>query len=344
MLDGEPHRLDASVERLLDGVPWVHTSGPYQALELRFGVRTCDPALGHYLDALLAPFLTSGSLDGVVWFSGLDRPALGEHRFVAYAGGRRVLATSLPNMLLSSLLWAFNRLVVGRATGCLLLHASAVERQGVVVVLPASQNSGKTTLCAGLLRRGYRYVTDEAVAVDIATGALRPFPKALSLDPGSWPLFSDLAPRLEPEQEAYVQRQWHVPAAQFGAQIADPVGSVARVLLSPRYAPGAQTTITPLRPAEAVVMLIENSFNPESWGQDGLDAAGRLVGGCSTMGRLSVGDLDEACAIVDRAVEQALASPRPRSQHLDRRDPPRAFARGAGRSSTDGAGRRLRRA
>ena len=47
--------------------------------------------------------------------------------------------------------------------------------------------SGKTTLVAGLVLAGLRYLTDEAVAIRPADGGITPFPKALSVDHGSWP-------------------------------------------------------------------------------------------------------------------------------------------------------------
>lgn len=303
----EPGYLDRRVERVLAKVPWTHISGPYQALDLRFGLRTCDTALGSYLADLLLPFATDGSVDGVLWFSGLDRVSRGSPAHVTYAGGRRLRATPSRRMMLNSLLWAFNQEVVAGAEGCLLLHASAVERDGVVVVLPAAQESGKTTLCAALLRHGYRYVTDEAVAVDVDSGRVRPFPKALSVDQGSWPLFPELAPRLAPEQRLFAEDQWHLPASRFAAAIADPTVAVPRVLLSPSHCPGVESRIAPLRPAEALLLLLENSFNLQDWGQAGLTAAARMVQGCSTLGRLSVDDLQQACELVDHAVDRALA-------------------------------------
>lgn len=307
----EPYHLAGRIDRLLDAVAWAHTSGPYQALDLRFALRTCDPGLGSYLGELLRPFADGGPLGGALWLSGLERDTRRTGRYVTYAGARRLTATPLRSQMLASLLWVLNQEVVARAEGCLLLHAAAAERDGVVVVLPATQNSGKTTLCAGLLRRGYRYVTDEAVAIDIATGRIRPFPKALSIDAGSWPLFPDLAPPLDDGQRPYVREQWHVPAARLGAGLADLPARGPRVILSPRHATGARAAISPLRPAEGVMLLVDNSFNASRWGQAGLDAATRVVRGSALVGRLVVGDLHEACDLVDRVVDEALAAPIP---------------------------------
>jgi len=298
--------LQDAVAARLDEVPWVHRSGPYQALDLRFGVRTCDPALGEYLAATFAAFAEDGSTDGACWFSALERGDGVPRRLLAYLAGRRIVATTAPTQVLAYLLWAFNQAVTATARGALLIHAAAAERDGAVVVLPAAQESGKTTLVAGLLRRGYRYVTDEAFAVGITTGRLRPFPKALSLDVSSWRLFPELAPELAPPQRAYMSAQWHIPAARLGAETVGPEAT-PRVVLSPRYQPGATTALTRLRPAAGLLLLAENSFNAADWGQAGLCAAADMLRGCPVIGKLIVGDLDSACDVVDQAVDEALA-------------------------------------
>jgi hypothetical protein len=300
-------RLQALVAARLDQVAWGHQSGPYQALDLRFGVRACDPALGEYLADVLSAFAVESSQADMTWFSALvveDQPC---RRLRAYVGGRRLVATRVPSLVPAYLLWALNQEVVGRATGSLLVHAAAAERDGAVVVLPGDQGSGKSTLVAGLLRRGYRYVTDEALAIDTATGRLRPYPKALSLEEGSWPLFPEMIPDLSAAQQTYAGAQWHIPAAHLGAKTMAP-DAVPRVVLSPRYRAGAPTAVKPLRPAEGLVLLVENSFNGAGWGQRGLSAAAALVRGCPVIGELSIGNLEAACDLVDLAMDEAVTT------------------------------------
>jgi len=297
----------ASVEARLDDVPWVHRSGPYQALDLRFGVRTRDPALGQYLAATFADLAAGGGVEGVSWFSVLERGEGVRRRLLAYLAGRRLVATASPALALAYVLWALNQEVVASAQGAVMIHAAAAERDGVVVVLPAAQGFGKTTLVTGLLRRGYRYVTDEAFALDVASGGMRPFPKALSLEADSWPLFPELAPELSPAQATYLAAQWHIPASRLEAATACP-DAVPRVLIGPRYEIGATAVLSRLRPAEGLLLLAENSFNVPDWGQPGLLAAAQMVRGCAVVGKLTLGDLEAACDIVDRAVDEALAA------------------------------------
>lgn len=63
----------------------------------------------------------------------------------------------------------------------LLIHASAVERGGKALIMPGDSGSGKSTLAALLGENGWRLMADEFVMVDMATGMVLPFPRAISL-------------------------------------------------------------------------------------------------------------------------------------------------------------------
>lgn len=63
----------------------------------------------------------------------------------------------------------------------LLIHASAVERGGRAIIMPGDSGSGKSTLAALLGENGWRLLADEFVMIDMATGMVLPFPRAISL-------------------------------------------------------------------------------------------------------------------------------------------------------------------
>src|SRR5689334_21394421 len=76
------------------------------------------------------------------------------------------------------------------------MHAGAVARDGCAIGFPAPSGSGKTTLIAGLIARGFTYVSDDLVAVAAADGRVAPWPMPLSIKAGSWPLLEPLHPQL----------------------------------------------------------------------------------------------------------------------------------------------------
>lgn len=63
----------------------------------------------------------------------------------------------------------------------LLIHASSVERNGRALVMTGESGSGKSTLATLLAERGWRFMGDEFALIDLATGAVHPFPRLVSL-------------------------------------------------------------------------------------------------------------------------------------------------------------------
>lgn len=63
----------------------------------------------------------------------------------------------------------------------LLLHASAAERDGRVLVMTGLSGSGKSTLSAILAENGWRFLADEFVLLEPESGEIHPFPRPVSL-------------------------------------------------------------------------------------------------------------------------------------------------------------------
>lgn len=99
-------------------------------------------------------------------------------------GGDYSLADTVPMALRHGLLAAEMTMNMQVALGerrRLLIHAAAVERNGKAVILPGDSGSGKSTLAALLGEAGWRLLADEFVMIDMATGLILPFPRAISL-------------------------------------------------------------------------------------------------------------------------------------------------------------------
>lgn len=285
-----PAREARAVARL-DALEWCPTLGPFQAVGFSFGVRVMDPPLAAYLEKALASL--SGPPRARHLYSVVDH---GPRSHSVYLDGMRVIRTPSPSMALSYLLWHLNRSVIRESPSWLLLHASAAERAGRAVLMPAPMESGKTTLVSGLVRRGLRYVTDEAVAIDPRSLEVHPYPKPLSIDPGSWSVLSDLRPDLADGATAYLGAQWHVAPTSIRP---DAVAGACRprLVVSPRYQRGAATELEPVSRAQGLLLLADNSFNFRQHGPAALECLAEVVRGCDCY-RLTMDDLDEACSVV----------------------------------------------
>lgn len=283
----------------LDALPWAHASGPFRALAHDFVVRTCDHALGEYLGAVLDPFAVDRpAADGQVAtraYSIVDRGDVTKNRYALYFGRERLALTPSGSFVVATLLWHVNRRAIESGDDFVLVHAGAVEWDGRAALFPAAMDSGKTTLVAGLVRAGARYLTDEAAAIDPHTLDVHPFPKSLTVGVGSWEALADLTPTVDPEvTRRYLLTEWHIDARTIRPDAMAPATPAAFVI-APRYERGAVTTLLPMTRAEAVMEMGQNSFNLSSHGRQGVEALA-MVARRSTCHRLVVGDLDVACA------------------------------------------------
>src|SRR5256885_1437780 len=70
-------------------------------------------------------------------------------------------------------------------------------------------------------------------------------------------------------------QQWLVDPNRIRAEaVASPVP--VGLVVSPRYEPGAPTTVTPLRKSETIALVVQNSFNFAPFGRRGLEALAEI--------------------------------------------------------------------
>lgn len=269
--------------------------GPYVALGYRFTIRCDDPALAAPVDAALSqlrgeePARDDGNLYRLV--GARDRYGLVHDQRVLVRAGTAARA-------LGTLMWDVNQQAVASAAADhMVLHAAAVVRDGGVLVLAGPAESGKTTLVTALLGRGWRYLTDEAAAISLDTGLVRPYPKPLSLDPGSQALFPELRPTDGAAPRSLAGGQWQVPASTVRADAVGEPAPLAAVIF-PRHVPAASTELQPLSRARALARLADCAF---TWSAPYGPRFRRLAEWLRSArcADLVVDDLDKAGAAVD---------------------------------------------
>lgn len=293
-------------------VPTARELGPYAALGHRFVVRCDHPAVAAYLDTALATLAcddrrttTSGSTDPVCYEITRDDD---RDRFATYVDGEELATAASARRAIGMVIWHVNRSAVESAVADhVVLHAAAVARDGQALVLPAAMEAGKTTLAAGLIDRGWAYLTDEAVALPLDGSRVRAYPKPLSIDAGSQEVLADWRPPDVDDALPPLRRgQWQVPAT------ARPGGSVTAeaelgAIVLPRYTEGADTALSPLSRAATMARAAECTF---AWqGEQLRERFAALAAAVrrSACGELVVGDLDAACETVEAFWEEHVA-------------------------------------
>lgn len=301
----DPVRLSLNPVEWNAGTNWPHVSRTFQALAHRFAVRSTHVGIGRFVEEMYEPFSVAD--EGPVTLYSITDGLSGTGPHALDIDEDRVVEGAKASRVLNYLTWHVNRSAIHSSNDRVLVHAAAAALDGVGVLMPAEMEAGKTTLVAGLVKSGFRYLTDEAAVIDPASLRLHPYPKPLSIDPGSWSVLADLEPRVDSSTAAYLDVQWQVsPTRIRPTAVSGPVD--AALVVFPRYMPGAETEIEPLVRSQAILTLLEQTFLFHSDGRRNLEVLGRFLERARCY-RLVSGDLDEACRAVARLAGEARSSP-----------------------------------
>ncbi|KQY85320.1 MULTISPECIES: HprK-related kinase A [Roseateles] len=209
--------------------------------------------------------------------------------------------TPLPRaQALPMLEWGLNWCVTAYSHHLLVLHAACVARDDRAVILPAPPGSGKSTLCAALVNRGWRLLSDELTLVDFDAGLVRGLARPVNLKNASIDVIRRFAP------EAYLTAPVHDTSKGTVALMAPPVASVqdgsapARPcwMVLPRYEAGAAATLAPMPRGQAFLQIADNAMNYNILGRQGFETVGALAARCAHFS-FRYGNLDEAMQVFD---------------------------------------------
>jgi HprK-related kinase A len=197
-----------------------------------------------------------------------------------HIGGDFIVPDALPLPLSMGLLAAEMGMNLQVALGWrrhMLLHASAVAKDGRAVILSGESGSGKSTLAALLGEGDWRLMGDEFTLIDPEGGNAFAFPRAVSLKNEA---IAEVAARVDPSRFGPLLAgtpkgdiRHLIPRSEAIAARHQPARPA--LLLFPRF--GGETVIEPMGEGEAFVRLTEASTNYVALGEAGFSALTRLV-------------------------------------------------------------------
>ena len=155
---------------------------------------------------------------------------------------------------------AFIRVSYPDRTLGLSLHAAGVK-QAHCLALAGISGAGKSTLSAYLATNNWQFFGDDVIVVELKQGqtgpqiGLLPFPLAIGLKQGSWPILESAVPRLKLQ-----------PTHPYGEKLAKyiAIGDLPNpgfesnwdAIVLPRYKAGQDTTLMSLTPAQGLQGLL----------------------------------------------------------------------------------------
>lgn len=209
--------------------------------------------------------------------------------------------------------WGWNWCVYTHAHRYLVIHAAVVARGERALLLPAPTGSGKSTLCAGLVQRGWRLLGDDLALLRPEDGAFVPIPRPISLKNDSIQVIRRFAPA------ATMGPAWPDTRKGTITHLRPPADSVARAgqaagpswVVFPQFRAGSRGRLVPHSKAQSLLRLATNAFNYSLLGATGFQSLVRLIE-ASECYEFEYEDLGHAVELLDKmAASSVPLSPLP---------------------------------
>ena len=196
--------------------------------------------------------------------------------------------------------WGLNWCVAQHANQYLILHAAVIERDGYAAIMAAPPETGKSTLCAGLIANGWRLLSDELALISLEDKLLTPIPRPVSLKNRSIDLIRKFVPEATIGYEAVDTTKGFVAHMKVPdesiAQSDDP--ATPAWFVCPRYERGAKPKLVRRSKAQTFMHIVQNAFNYDVHGVRGFQTVASLIDRCDCYD-FTYGCLDEAVSIFD---------------------------------------------
>jgi len=196
--------------------------------------------------------------------------------------------------------WGLNWCVSAYCHQYLIFHAAVVEKSGRALILPAPPGSGKSTLCAGLVNRGWRLLSDELTLIEIASCSVVPLPRPVSLKNASIDVIRAFAPAAAIGPAVHDTTKGSVAHMRASTDSVRRATETARPgwIVLPRYQAGTDARLTALSKARGLMHMADNAFNYSAHGRRGFEILAQFVDQCHCY-EFAYGDLDEAAVVFD---------------------------------------------
>jgi hypothetical protein len=198
--------------------------------------------------------------------------------------------------------WGLNWCIATTSHQFLIIHAAVVARNGQAIVFPGNPGAGKSTLCAAMVSRGWRLLSDEMALISLEDLRITPIPRPIGLK----------------NESIAIMRNFD-PDAAIGPSVTDTAkGTVAHMrpstdsvlnnacallnkIVFPSYSSGCDIELKAAGKARALARITEQSFNAHILGMDGFKVLERVVSTCPAFD-LSYSQLNEAIAHMDSLI------------------------------------------
>lgn len=217
-----------------------------------------------------------------------------------------VFTTFPVDATLAHLEWSMNWAIATRSHAFLMLHAAVLANRHGALILPAHPGAGKSTLCAFLIHRGWRLLSDEFTLIRDKSLAIHPFPRLIPLKNQSIDVIRELVPEAHLAPPIPGTHKGTVSHLRPGDEHVRAMHETARpkLMIFPKYKAGAGLEIKPAERSDCFVEITQNAFNYVLKGEEGFHLAVALTNQVTPY-RLVYSDLPAAAKAIDELMEEA---------------------------------------
>ena len=175
--------------------------------------------------------------------------------------------------------WSMNWCISMHAHHYLILHSAVIEKEGCAVILPAPPGSGKSTLCAGLVNRGWRLLSDELALISLTDTSITPLGRPISLKNQSIDVIRRYVPEAIFSKVVHDTSKGSVSLLKAPSAHIDRIQETARPrwVIFPKYMAGATAQMTPRSKANSMLELGRNAFNYMVLGLKGFEVLSKVI-------------------------------------------------------------------
>lgn len=226
-----------------------------------------------------------------------------------YVDGRRPFKPLSLNHAYAFFEWGLNWCMTSFAHHYLIVHAAVVEKAGFALILPGAPGAGKSTLCAGLVARGWRLLSDELTLIPIGDASrIVPVPRPVGLKNESIDLIRNFHP------QAVFGAIAHDTSKGTVSHMKPPTQSVRRshetavprFVIFPHYQANSESQLMPRTKASSFMEMARQSFNYNVLGETGFDLLTDVVSSTDCYD-FTYSDLEDGVRVMNELVTRATA-------------------------------------
>ena len=205
--------------------------------------------------------------------------------------------------------WSMNWCISMHSHHYLLLHSAVIEREGCAVIMPAPPGSGKSTLCAGLVNRGWRLLSDELALISLTDASITPLGRPISLKNQSIDIIRDFVPGAVFSNVVHDTSKGSVSLMKVPTETLQRITERARPrwVIFPKYVAGSVPKLSARSKANSMLELGRNSFNYMVLGLKGFEVLSQVID-ISDCYDFEYSQLDDAVAVFEDLVARRNAS------------------------------------